>query len=118
MVRGNVALVGDAAGYVDAITGEGLSVAFHEAHALAGAMAEGDLTRYARRHRSLRRLPDAMTHLLLLAEKHPRKRARFLRLMASHPSLFERLLGVHSRQLPPTAVGAAGVLRLAACILG
>src|SRR4029077_14797184 len=32
--KGNVALVGDAAGYLDAITGEGLAVALHESAAL------------------------------------------------------------------------------------
>lgn len=117
VVRGNVALLGDAAGYVDAITGEGLSVAFHEAAALAQAVAEGNLERYARRHRRLRLLSDTMTQLLLIAERHPRKRARFLRLVAAHPDLFQRLLGVHSRQLPPWSVGAVGALRLAACLL-
>jgi flavin-dependent dehydrogenase len=39
VVRGNVALVGDAAGYVDAITGEGLAVALHQAVALVAALA-------------------------------------------------------------------------------
>jgi flavin-dependent dehydrogenase len=37
--RANVALVGDAAGYLDAITGEGLAVALHQAVALAEALA-------------------------------------------------------------------------------
>ncbi|RMH21511.1 MAG: NAD(P)/FAD-dependent oxidoreductase, partial [Acidobacteria bacterium] len=53
VVRGNLALVGDAAGYVDAITGEGLAVAFHQAHALADALAGGDLRPYARAHRRI-----------------------------------------------------------------
>ena len=39
VVRGNLALVGDAAGYLDAITGEGMSVAFHEAAALVAAIS-------------------------------------------------------------------------------
>jgi len=36
--RGNLALVGDAAGYFDAITGEGLAVALHESAALVEAL--------------------------------------------------------------------------------
>jgi flavin-dependent dehydrogenase len=36
---GNVALVGDAAGYLDAITGEGLAVALHQSAALVAALA-------------------------------------------------------------------------------
>src|ERR1700693_841579 len=36
--RGNIALIGDASGSVDAITGEGLSLSFHQAVALAVAV--------------------------------------------------------------------------------
>ena len=42
---GRIALVGDAAGYVDALTGEGLSLGFESALALADALAAGDLAR-------------------------------------------------------------------------
>jgi menaquinone-9 beta-reductase len=42
---GNVALVGDASGSVDAITGEGLSLGFRQAMALADALERGDLAR-------------------------------------------------------------------------
>ncbi len=115
-VSGNVALVGDAAGYVDAITGEGLSLAFGEAEALAESMAGADLGRYARAHRRLRRVPEAMTTLLLVAERQPRKRRRFLRMVARYPQLFDRLLAIHARQLPPRSLGALGAVRLAACL--
>ncbi len=118
VVSGAAALVGDAAGYVDAITGEGMSIAFHEAEALVDAVLARDLGLYARRQRALRRLPNAMTQLLLVAERSPRRRARFLRTVVQHPQLFNRLLGVHSRQLPPRSVGAAGAWRLASCLLG
>jgi len=118
VVSGQAALVGDAAGYLDAITGEGLSIAFHEAEALVDAVLARDLRLYARRQRALRRLPNAMTHLLLVAERSPRRRARFLRTVVQHPLLFNRLLGIHSRQLPPRSVGAAGAWRLASCLLG
>ncbi len=43
---GSIALVGEAAGSVDAITGEGLAIAFQQAIALADAMRAGDLTPY------------------------------------------------------------------------
>ena len=42
-VRGRVALVGDAAGYLDALTGEGIALGLREARALADAVAAGDL---------------------------------------------------------------------------
>jgi flavin-dependent dehydrogenase len=44
--RGNVALVGDASGSVDAITGEGLCLLFQHALSLADALAAGDLALY------------------------------------------------------------------------
>src|SRR6266436_425798 len=44
--RGNVALIGDASGSVDAITGEGLSLSFKQASALADALAGNDIKGY------------------------------------------------------------------------
>lgn len=44
VVAGNLALVGDAGGYVDAITGEGLSLAFQHAEALVAALGAGGST--------------------------------------------------------------------------
>lgn len=43
---GRVALAGDAAGYVDALTGEGLAVGFASAEAVVAAIAAGDLPSY------------------------------------------------------------------------
>lgn len=45
---GRVALVGDAAGYVDAITGEGMRVGFAQAAVLADCLARDDLPAYER----------------------------------------------------------------------
>jgi len=110
--RGNVALVGDAAGYFDAITGEGLAVALHESAALVEALVAEDLGRYARAHRRINRLPDLMTGLVLSLERRPRLRARAVRALVAEPALFSRLLGIHARTLPPRRLGL-GALRLA-----
>lgn len=110
--RGRVALLGDAAGYLDAITGEGLSLAFHEAFALVEAIEHGNLGRYALAVRRLRRLPDLMTRLLLFAERRPALRQRLIRTFSEEPRLFARLLGIHARQRPPTSLGLGGALRL------
>src|SRR5262249_6799738 len=64
--RGNVALIGDAAGSVDAITGDGLTLALRHAEALASALEAGDLSRYGAAHRRLSRRPRMMGNLLLL----------------------------------------------------
>jgi flavin-dependent dehydrogenase len=45
---GRIALVGDASGYVDALTGEGLRVGFAQAHVLADRLAADDLPGYER----------------------------------------------------------------------
>lgn len=111
--RGNVALVGDAAGYLDAITGEGLAVALHESAALIDAILEGDLGLYAAAHRRINRLPNTMTSLVLALERRPRLRARAVRALAAEPALFSRLLGIHARTLPPRRLGVDGALRLA-----
>jgi flavin-dependent dehydrogenase len=110
--RGNVALVGDAAGYFDAITGEGLAVALHESAALVEAILAGDLDLYAAAHRRINRLPNLMTGLVLAMERRPRLRARAIRALAAEPALFSRLLGIHARTLPPRRLGL-GALRLA-----
>jgi menaquinone-9 beta-reductase len=112
VVRDRVALVGDASGYLDAITGEGLSLAFHHAFALVDAVTAGDLSRYARAHRRLRRLPEALIRLLLAVERRPALRRRTLRALAADPELFSRLLAVHARSAPVSEVGVGGALRL------
>ena len=100
VTRDRLALIGDAAGYVDAITGEGLSIAFHQADALASAIRAGDLRQYARRCRRIVALPDAMTKLLLFVERRPALRRRVVRALAREPKVFSRLLAVHCRAVP------------------
>jgi menaquinone-9 beta-reductase len=93
--RNNVALLGDASGGVDAITGEGLRMAFQQAFVLADAMAAGDLTQYQRAHRELARRPALMGDLMLWLGRNPRIRARAIRAMQRTPELFARLLAAH-----------------------
>ena len=111
--RGRVALVGDAAGYLDAITGEGLAVTLHESAALVAALVAGDLAPYAAAHRRINRLPNFMTSMVLALERRPRLRRRAIRALAAEPALFARLLGIHARTLPPRGLGLEGALRLA-----
>jgi len=112
VVRGRIALVGDASGSVDAITGDGLSLAFHQAFALAEALETGNLHRYERAHRRIVALPGWMTQLLLTIDDHPRLRQRALRALAREPDLFSRLLAIHTRAISPMDLGATGAVRL------
>ena len=107
--RGNVALTGDASGSVDAITGEGLCLSFHQAMALADSVEKGDLESYQRAHRQLRRRPDRMGRLLLFLDRYPRLRRRSLGGLAAEPTLFARLLAVHLGEASPKFLAAAGL---------
>jgi menaquinone-9 beta-reductase len=93
--RGNVALIGDASGSVDAITGEGLCLGFQQALALADAMECGDLARYESAHRRLARRPRFMANLMLTMDRSRWVRKRALPALASHPDLFAGLLAMH-----------------------
>jgi flavin-dependent dehydrogenase len=108
--RGNVALVGDASGSVDAITGEGLSLSFRQATALADALAAGNLKSYRAAHRRLFRRPRIVGNLLLLLDRRNGLRERSMRALEAAPQLFERVLGYHvgeTRPLQLTAASAA-----------
>jgi menaquinone-9 beta-reductase len=94
--KNNVTLLGDASGGVDAITGDGLRLAFRQALALADAMAANDLTQYQRAHRKLACRPMLMGNLMLWLGRNPRIRARVLRAMHDNPELFARLLATHA----------------------
>ena len=61
--RGRTALIGDASGSVDAITGEGLCLAFRQAILLSQCFAVGNLQPYQARHRNLARRPALMSWL-------------------------------------------------------
>lgn len=93
--RGKVALVGDASGGVDAITGEGLRLAFQQSQALAEALYAGDLREYGRAHRRLERGPLRMGWLMLQLGKHDGLRSRLLGIFRWNPELFARLLAIH-----------------------
>lgn len=110
--RGRLALVGDAAGYVDAVTGEGLALAFRQVEALVAALERGDLGLYARRQREIGRWADSLTGLLLWVEARPWLRRRVVRALARDPALFSRVLAVHSGARPVRGLGLDSAPRL------
>ncbi len=64
-VDGRVLLVGDAAGYVDALTGEGIAVGLAQARAAIDALTEGRPQDYERAWTQVTRKHDLMTAALL-----------------------------------------------------
>jgi menaquinone-9 beta-reductase len=104
VVAGRIALVGDASGSVDAVTGEGLALAFRQANSLAEALAAGDLKRYDASHRRMGRMPRLMARTLLLFDGNDRLRRMAFRRLAAHPRIFSQLLAVHVGALRRSAL--------------
>ncbi|MGC0421970.1 NAD(P)/FAD-dependent oxidoreductase [Embleya sp. AB8] len=70
-VAGRVLLVGDAAGYTDALTGEGIALALATAEALIAAITTGNPGGYEATWRSLTRRHRVLTEALLAARARP-----------------------------------------------
>lgn len=104
VARGNIALVGDASGSVDAITGEGLAIGFRQALLLRDSIGEGNLDRYQAQHADILRPPQRMASLLLWMDRYPSLRRRVLRVFASRPDLFAAMLRVHLSEEALSAV--------------
>ncbi len=107
--RDNLALIGDASGTVDAITGEGLCLAFTQAMVLADCMAKGDLSTYEREHQRLALRPLLMARIMLLLDRRPRLQQRTVRAFQRRPYVFERLLELHVGVLSPLHLAVNGL---------
>lgn len=107
--RGNVALIGDASGTVDAITGEGLGLAFRQAEILAECLVTGDLARYAAAHRRLSLRPRTMAQLILTLDRRQWVQQRALRAFREQPSIFHRLLALHVGARSPLNIALDGL---------
>ena len=93
--RGNVVLIGDASGSVDAITGEGICLGFKQALALARALKTGHMQAYQRQHKALMKPTQTMATLMLLLERSGQIQSRALAGLAGEPEVFESLLAIH-----------------------
>ena len=110
--RGNVILLGDASGSVDAITGDGLRLGFEQAPLLARALRASDLTAYEAAHRRLLRRPSFMAHLMLSLDGRAWLRKRVLRALAAEPRIFAKQLAMHVGELSPAAFARCAMLPL------
>ncbi|GIW72878.1 MAG: hypothetical protein KatS3mg102_2420 [Planctomycetota bacterium] len=102
-----VALLGDAAGYLDALTGEGMTLAFRQARALAraaaphlgraggGLLRASELAAYARAHRALRLPHVVMTRLALAVLRRRLASEAAVALLGRAPGLLQKLLSVN-----------------------
>ena len=110
--RGAVALVGDASGSVDPLTGEGIGLGLRQAAALVEAIKRGDLQSYQAAHERIGRMSHLTSRLMLFMDTHPRLRRRALRTLAAEPSLFARMLNAQVGELALSQCGLDLPVRL------
>jgi flavin-dependent dehydrogenase len=89
--RGRVLLVGDASGYVDAITGEGLRLGFAQAEAAVSAIVHGRPSGYEQDWTDITRDFRVLTSGLVLAARSPLRPA-IVPLAAALPRVFGGVL--------------------------
>jgi geranylgeranyl reductase family protein len=110
---GGVLLIGDAAGFYDPFTGEGVFTALRSAElateTIAGALRAGDvsvggLAAYERRRRAVFAGKERVTRALQLLIGHRRLATAACRMLARRPYLLDALLGVFGDYVPPRAL--------------
>jgi flavin-dependent dehydrogenase len=87
---GRVLLVGDAAGYIDALTGEGMGLAFGAAELLVDCIVAGHPADYDRRWRRMTLRYRLLTEALVRASAHRSIRTRLVPAAAALPRVFGR----------------------------
>jgi len=87
-VAANVLLVGDASGYLDALTGEGISVALTQAAALVDCLRSGRTAEYEREWKRVSRKSRVLTSGLLWARHTPVLAPRIVPAAALLPRVF------------------------------
>jgi len=121
LVLDRAVLVGDAAGFLDGITGEGMSLALRGAEiaseVLSAALHADDLSErrlapYPQQWNREIRDQVRLTEVILWGIRHRRLARRAVGALARRPELFGRLLAVQTGQRPLSSVGLGGVARL------
>lgn len=92
-VAGRVMLVGDSAGYLDPITGEGIKLGIAAGRAAVDAIESGSLAGYDRQWARITRRYWWMTSGLLALSERPWARRRMVPVLQRAPWLFHRILG-------------------------
>ncbi|HEX4750833.1 MAG TPA: NAD(P)/FAD-dependent oxidoreductase [Bryobacteraceae bacterium] len=110
VTRGNVALIGDASGTVDPITGEGLCLAFRQATSLASALEAEDLSQYEKAHHQICRQARFMARFMLLMDRSTVIQTRTMAAFEKDPGLFSNLLAMHVGQLSPVHFAATAAV--------
>lgn len=121
--RANLVLAGDAAGFFDAISGEGMSVALVGARSCAAALSDhletgsyGPFREYDRQRRALVRNSDLLARLSLLLGSREWTARVAVRNLARRPDSFAKLVTINTGQAPLTALRPRDLITLLAGI--
>lgn len=109
VIHAGVLLIGDASGYLDALTGEGISLALAQALALEETvvplllgntnhpepLSVHDLSAYANAHRAIVTPYFRLTGLLLQLQRRPGLARRVIKALSRQPDLFQHLLSAN-----------------------
>ncbi len=104
---GRVFFVGDAAGYVDALTGEGMSLALGDVQDLIDIFMtaantyspEQCATNYHQRRKARQATHQIFTKTLLKVKRHPRLMSHVVQTLARHPTQFDQLISLSHEPL-------------------
>jgi flavin-dependent dehydrogenase len=96
-VEGRVLLVGDAAGYEDALTGEGVSLAVKQAQAAVQAIVQGRPQAYEQAWRDITRDYRLLTRGLVLATRTRAVRRAIVPICGLAPAVFRGVVNVLAR---------------------
>ncbi len=91
---GRSMLVGDASGYVDAVTGEGLRIGFAQARAAVSCILAGDLDSYEHECLRITRSYRMLTATLLYAARRKRVRSTIVPAAQTLPGVFAHIVNL------------------------
>ncbi|MBW4043296.1 MAG: monooxygenase [Acidobacteria bacterium] len=94
VARGRIALVGDAAGYIDALTGEGLSIGFAASSALVDCLRTDRLSDYPAAYRRVTWRSQAVTRGVLAMSRVPALRRTIVPLACALPPVYRGVVGL------------------------
>ena len=89
---GRIALVGDAAGYLDALTGEGLCLGLRQADSLARCIIDGRISDYPKEHSAIKFRHRLTVSALLWLVHRPALRKRVFGALIQAPEQFSAIL--------------------------
>jgi flavin-dependent dehydrogenase len=112
LARNRVVLTGDASGSVDAVTGEGMCLAFQQAPKLVEALQSGDFEAYEKWHRKALARPMFMAELMLTLDRLPWMRERTIRALSAQSDIFASMLAMHVGEISPVDFVRRGILPL------